>query len=498
MRNTHKNSCESSTSDITDWSSIQWKKVEKYVNKQQKRIYSAEKEGNAHKVRNIQRMLTNSKSVVLLAVRRVTQINKGKRTPGIDGKIILTDKERGELVDKIMSSKIECHKPKPAYRKYIKKKSGKLRPLGIPVIIDRVYQEIVRIILEPQAEAQFEPTSYGFRPNRSVHDAIERIFNNIRGGKWVYVYEGDFKDCFNNLSHEYILEQLKGFPLKGLVERFLKAGYVDNQVFNSTDKGTPQGGLLSPLLANIALTGLEECLNISYKKVVENKNGSTSEYFRTKGKYRITRYADDFVIFAKTKEDIEKVPELLDPYLQERGLILAEDKTKITHVTEGFDFLGANCRLYNTKDGLRCFIKPSKDSIKKFKAKIYDKVKSLHGYNVDYLIDELNPIIMGAANFWSPWVSKEIFNQLDDYIWNLTFKFLCRMHKNKSKGWIVNKYYPFYYDGKHYGNWVLTGPKKGNHLRKMVWTPIKRHRMIKHNYSPYDKTKTEYFEQRVS
>ena len=267
MRNTHKNSCESSTSDITDWSSIQWKKVEKYVNKQQKRIYSAEKEGNAHKVRNIQRMLTNSKSVVLLAVRRVTQINKGKRTPGIDGKIILTDKERGELVDKIMSSKIECHKPKPAYRKYIKKKSGKLRPLGIPVIIDRVYQEIVRIILEPQAEAQFEPTSYGFRPNRSVHDAIERIFNNIRGGKWVYVYEGDFKDCFNNLSHEYILEQLKGFPLKGLVERFLKAGYVDNQVFNSTDKGTPQGGLLSPLLANIALTGWKNVLIFHIRKL---------------------------------------------------------------------------------------------------------------------------------------------------------------------------------------------------------------------------------------
>ena len=158
-----------------------------------------------------------------------------------------------------------------------------------------------------------------------------------------------------------------------MVERFLKAGYVDNQVFHDTDKGTPQGGLLSPLLANIALTGLEECLNITYKKEVEDRRGSISEYYRTKGKYRVTRYADDFIILAKTKEDIEKVLELLEPYLNERGLILAEDKTKITHMTEGFDFLGANCRLYKTKDGLRCYIKPSKDSIKKFESKIYEK-----------------------------------------------------------------------------------------------------------------------------
>ena len=498
MRNAHINLYESTTPDTTDWLSIEWKKVEKYVDKQQKRIYSAEKEGDTHKVRNIQRMLMRSRAVVMLAVRRVTQVNKGKRTPGIDGNVVLTNKEREKLVDKIMSRKIERHKPKPAYRKYIKKKSGKLRPLGIPAIIDRVYQEIVRIILEPQAEARFEPTSYGFRPKRSVHDAIERIFHNIRGGVWIYAYEGDFKDCFNNLSHEFILKQLKGFPLIGLVERFLKAGYVDNQVFHDTDKGTPQGGLLSPLLANIALTGLEECLNITYKKEVEDKRGSISEYYRTKGKYRVTRYADDFIIFAKTKEDIEKVPELLEPYLSERGLILAEDKTKITHVMEGFDFLGANCRLYTTKDGLRCYIKPSKDSIKKFESKIYGKTKSLHGYSVDYLIDELNPIIQGTANFWKPWVSKKIFGQMDHYIWEITFNFACRMHSNKSKDWIINKYYPFYFDGKHYGNWVLTGPKKGNHLKKMVWTPIRRHKMIKYNYSPYDKTKTEYFKQRES
>ena len=320
MGNTsNRNICKSASSDITDWKSIDWEKIEKYVDKQQKRIYKAEVENRKRDVRNIQRMLTHSKAVLLLAVRRVTQTNKGRKTAGIDGFRALADKDKIELINELSKRNIHKHKPKPTIRKYIPKKNGKKRALGIPTIIDRVYQEIIRIILEPQAEANFEPISYGFRPKRGVHDAIERIFYNIRGDKWCWVFEGDFRACFDNLSHDFILKQLRGFPLIKVVERFLKAGYVDNNVFNSTDKGTPQGGLLSPLLANIALTGLEECLNISYKETSKvDKDGNIIFTYKTHGKYRVVRYADDFVIFAKNKEDIMKVRYILEFYLHER------------------------------------------------------------------------------------------------------------------------------------------------------------------------------------
>ena len=270
---------ESASSDTTDWKTIQWDRIEQYVDKQQKRIYKAEVENRNRDVRNIQRMLSCSKAVLLLAIKRVTEVNKGRRTPGIDGFLALTDSQKGKLVDELLEKDIYKHRPKPTLRKYIPKKNGKKRALGIPTIKDRIYQEIVRIILEPQAEAKFEATSYGFRPNRGVYDAIERIFLNIKGNKWCWVFEGDFRSCFDNLSHDFILKQLNRFPLRNLVKRFLEAGYVDNNIFNATEKGTPQGGLLSPLLANIALTGLEEYLDITYRKKYYNPNKKDTNIF---------------------------------------------------------------------------------------------------------------------------------------------------------------------------------------------------------------------------
>lgn len=494
MSNTQNNNYSgSTTSDITDWADISWSKIEKYVDKLQKRIYRAENEKDSYKVRNLQRLLIYSDSTLLLAIKRVTQTNKGKRTAGIDKFRALTGEQRINLFHKMKTMNIRLHKPKPALRKYIPKKNGKYRSLGIPVIIDRIYQEILRMALEPQAEVNFEPTSYGFRPKRGVHDAVARIFHNIVRGKWCWVFEGDFKSCFDTLNHEFILSQIRGFPCSNLINRFLKAGYVDDNIFHRTSKGTPQGGLLSPLLANIALNGMEQYLGISYKEILRSKEGNPYIVFMTIGNYRMVRYADDFVIFAQNRKDIEEVYDILKPYLEERGLTLAEDKTRITHISEGFDFLGFNFRQYDTKGGNKCFIKPSKKSIKSFKAKVRDRFRLFNGHNVDELIDNLNPLIIGTANFWRHVVSKKTFSNMDYYLWNKVYKFLRRLHPKKGWNWIKEKYFPRFDNGKHKDKWVLTGSKTGRYLYKMSWTPIFRHSMIKNNYSPYDATKKEYF-----
>ena len=492
------NICVSESSDTTDWNSINWNRIERYVDKQQKRIYKAEVNNDKRKVRDIQRLLASSKAVLLLATRRVTEINKGRNTPGPDGFLAKTSKEKGELVDRLFKKSIYNYNPSPTLRIYIPKKNGKMRPLSIPTISDRINQERIRILLEPQMEARFEPTSYGFRPNRGVYDAIQRIYYNIYTDNWRWVFEGDYKGCFDNLSHDFIINQLKGSVLKGVVERILKAGYLDNNVFNETNKGTPQGSLLSPLLANIALTGLEEYLNITYKEVNYNRNGEKHKTYVSKGNYRLVRYADDFVIFAQTKEEIEEVKTILEPYLDERGLELAKDKTTITHTHDGFNFLGFNCRLYKSGSSYKCLIKPSKESIKKAKMKINDIFKYCTGQNVDFLIEKLNPVLKGIGYFWRISVAKKIFNDIDYYVWRKLYKFLRRLHPKKSWKWVVKKYFPQYDDeGTFIGKWTLVGPNEKNQLFKMSKIPIRRWNMIKHNYTPYDSSKTEYFENRI-
>lgn len=488
-------SFESTTSYATLWSNTDWNKTQKYVDKQQCRIYRAESNNDKRKVRDLQRMLVRSNAALKLAIRRVTQINKGKKTPGLDGFRAVNDEQREELFVKMMNMNINFYKPKPAYRIHIPKKNNKTRPLSIPVVIDRVYQELLRMALEPQWEFKFEPISYGFRPKRRAHDAMERIFYNVKNGNWCWVFEGDFKSCFDTLDHNFILKQIDGFPYVNVVEKFLKAGFVDNNVFFRTKIGTPQGGLLSPLLANIALTGMEDCLGISYNKVTR-KNGSIT--YNAKGNYRMTRYADDFVIFAKSKDEIEKVYDILNPYLEERGLILAEDKTRITHISEGFDFLGFETRQRHTKDGDKCFIKPSKDSLKNARTKIAERFELMKGHNVGDLIDALNPLIIGIVNYWKPMVSTVAFEKMDNYIWIKVKKFLKHLHPQKGWKWIRRRYFPDPKpEDKHQDRWILTDPVSGRQLVKMRWTNIdKRHIMIKHNYSPFDSDKSEYFKNR--
>ena len=273
------------------WNSINWNSVEYNIFKIQKRIFEAEKEGNYRKVNSLCRLLVNDKRSLLYSIKVVTKKNKGKRTSGIDGMVIKKDYERMALFYKLSDYKISLHNPKPVRRIYIPKKNGKTRPLGIPSIIDRVYQEVCKLALEPMFEAKFESSTYGFRPCRGTSDAIEKIHTFTRGLKRKYIFEGDFKSCFDTLSHQHILDKLGNFPLKGLIKKWMKAGYLENNVFHKTQAGTPQGGIISPLLANIALDGMEEALNIMYKQR-KSKNGYT---YVNKSKYAVIKYADDFV-----------------------------------------------------------------------------------------------------------------------------------------------------------------------------------------------------------
>ena len=487
----------------TDWQTINWQKAEKYVEKLQKRIFHAEQSKDKRKVRDLQRTLMKSKSALLMSVRRVTQINKGKRTAGVDGFKALLPKERLSLYHQMLEMDISLHKPKPAYRTYIKKKNGKLRPLGIPTIKDRVYQNVVKLALEPQWEARFEPSSYGFRPKRSCHDAMVKIHQNLcgntRGRSWIF--EGDFKACFDTLNHDFILKQIEGFPEADVIAKWLKAGFVDNSVFNETEDGTPQGGIISPLLANIALHGMEKALGIKYTPCKRTR-GITYE---NQTKYSLCRYADDFVVMCHTKEEAENVRVLLAGYLSERGLTFADDKTKITHVEEGFDFLGFNVRRYNVtlfrkgqqpRPGKKLLIKPSKDSVKALKAKIKDVYAKARGKNAQYLIGKLNPIITGTANYWKTQVAKEIFRDIDCYLWKKTERWVIRLHPRKNWDWIKKQYFKPDSTGQSRAKWILTDPVTGMQLKRMSWTEIKRHEMIKHISTPFDSTFAEYFRKR--
>ena len=252
----------------TNWNTINWKKVNSTVRNLRQRIFRASVEGNKKKVRSLQRLLMKSFSNRALSVRQVTQVNFGKNTAGVDRLLVKTPKARGQLLDYL--SLYEIWKAKPTRRIYIPKKNGKLRPLGIPTIRDRCCQAMVKNALEPYWEARFEATSYGFRPGRGCHDAIDKIFKIVTGGKKKWVLDADISGAFDNIDHKYLMKTIGKFPAKELIKQWLKAGYIEDLQFSPTESGTPQGGVVSPLLCNIALHGMEEALDVKH---VIRKNG---------------------------------------------------------------------------------------------------------------------------------------------------------------------------------------------------------------------------------
>src|SRR6266481_4421437 len=408
------------TEKQTNWNAIDWRKANRTVRNLRQRIFRAAQEGNLKKVRSLQKLMLKSYSNRLVSVRRVTQINAGKNTPGVDKLVVKTPAARGRMVDTL--AHYTLWKAKPAKRVYIPKTNNKLRPLGIPVVMDRCLQAMVKNALEPAWEARFEGTSYGFRPGRSCHDAIEKIFVLARPNKTKkWVLDADIKGAFDNISHDYLLNTIGPVPGKELIKQWLKAGYVEQEVFHTTERGTPQGGVASPLLANIALHGMEEAIGVKY-----NCRGELV------GKRAVVRYADDFVCFCETREDAEQVQRILTEWLKERGLTLSEEKTRIVHLTEGFDFLSFNIRHYpapqTARTGWKLLIKPSKEAVQAVQQKLKDLWSKGQGTRVRSTLTKLNPVIRGWANYFRTVVATEAFRHLDNWMFSKADHYTKWMH----------------------------------------------------------------------
>lgn len=473
------------TERTTDWNNVNWRDCNRIVRNLRQRIFKASQEGKLRKVRSLQRLMMRSYSNIVLSVRKITQINRGKQTPGVDKLVIKTPVARGVLVEALI--KFIPWKPLPAKRVYILKPNGKKRPLSIPSIIDRCLQAIVKNALEPAWESKFEGTSYGFRPGRSTHDAIAKIFTIARSNnKKKWVLDADIEGCFDNIAHENLMKTIGNFSARKLIHQWLKSGYMDNIGFHSTEAGVPQGGIISPLLANIALHGMEPALDIKYKK--------RGDLISSRA---IVRYADDLVVFCETKEDTEKAKFVLNEWLGSRGLKLSEEKTKIVHLSAGFDFLGFNVRQYAVSHptGWKLLIKPSKKSVQRIRDNLRQDWIKLIGHNVNTVIEKLNPMIRGIANYFRIGVSSETFTKLDKWMFHREYRYAQHTHPIKNWNWRQSKYWGRL-NLERQDKWVFGDKQTGKYLLKFSWFKISRHVLVKGKSSPDDPSLTEYWRKR--
>ena len=471
----------------TCWEEIDWQKARAYVKKLQMRIVKAQKRGHYSKVKSLQWLLTHSFYAKALAVKRVTS-NSGKRTSGVDHELWLTPQAKFNAISKLNR---RGYRPQPLRRHYIPKKNGKMRPLSIPTMTDRAMQTLYKFSLEPIAETYADPNSYGFRIGRSTHDAIEQCFTDLNKGKSPkWILEGDIKGCFDHISHQWLLENI---PMDTqILEKWLKCGYVETQKLFPTDEGTPQGGTISPTLMNMTLDGLERLLHdrLPTRKKVNGKTHCN--------KMNFVRYADDFIITGESPEFLrEKVLPIVREFLTERGLQLSEEKTVITHIGEGFDFLGKNIRKYNGK----LLIKPCKSAVKSFLGKVRDIIKSSKSIKQEILIRRLNPVIRGWVNNQRYVVSSKVFSTVDYEIYKCLWQWAKRRHKKKSRKWIAKKYWHDI-DSRQwtfsvpYENQGTEGKPLYCKLEYATDTKIIRFKKIVAEANPFDEYWTDYFEER--
>ena len=465
-----------------DWHAINWPQVHRNVRRLQVRIVKAVQAGRWGKVQALQHLLTHAFSAKALAVKRVTE-NSGKRTPGIDGILWDTPEKKAQALGQLRQ---RGYRPQPLRRLWIPKNHGNgRRPLGIPCQVDRAMQALYLQALEPVAETTGDPNSYGFRPERSTADAMEQCFtvlNKRKSPKWVL--EGDIQSCFDAISHDWLLAHI---PMaKTMLRKWLKAGFMDQGVLYPTEAGTPQGGIASPVLANLTLDGLERELSKHFPKPKSGANAQVN----------LVRYCDDWIITARSRDILEQeVKPLVERFLAERGLRLSPDKTKIIHINAGFDFLGQNVRMYNGK----LLIKPSRKSVKSLVGKVREVIKINKPTPAGQLIGQLNPLLRGWANYHRHVVSKVIFAKIDHAIFQALWCWAKRRHPNKPPGWIRQKYFTRVANNHWVFHGITTsqGKTQEHRLIRLAYTPIKRHIKVKAAANPYDPAWERYFEARL-
>jgi len=460
-----------------DWQGINWSRIKRQVRRLQAHIAKATKEGRHGKVKALQWLLTHSHSGKALAVQRVTT-NRGKHTPGVDNDIWKTSKAKANAVASLQR---RGYKPLPLRRTYIPKKNGKKRPLGIPTKKDRAMQALYWLALEPVAETTADGNSYGFRPWRSTADAAEQCFICLAkrdSAQWVL--EADIAGCFDTISHQWLIDNI---PMDTpILRKWLKAGFVFNNELFPTVSGTPQGGIISPGLANMCLDGLERALATAFPQAKQRGL-----------KMHMVRYADDMVITGNSRELLENeaMPVLVE-FLKERGLSLSREKTRITHITEGVDFLGWNMRKY----GGKLLTKPSKANIKAHLAKVREIIKANKTIKQVDLIGILNPVLRGWANYHRHAVAKNVFARNDHEVWSMLWKWAKRRHPNKGLRWIMVKYFHTRRDRK----WLFIAEEADRKGERQLFLeasmPIRRHIKIRTKANPHDPVWREYFNAR--
>lgn len=461
-----------------NWDTVEWPKVVADVRRLQMRIAKAFREGRYGKVKALQWLLTHSFSAKLLAVKRVVQ-NQGAKTPGVDNIVWDTPAKK---INAAKSLSRRSYQTKPLKRIYIpKKQKGKLRPLSIPAMQCRAMQALYLLSLEPVAENMADKNSYGFRPLRSAADAIEQCFRSLaRRISARYILEGDISTCFDSLSHQWLLNNV--LMDKVMLGKWLTAGYIEKGKLYPTTVGASQGSIISPTILTVALSGLEQAI----KAVIKPQD-----------KVNACVYADDFIITGSTKEIlVDRIKPTVEAFLSKRGLSLAQEKTKITHINEGFDFLGMNIRKYNGK----LIIKPAKSSIKRLLADIREIIKLNKTAKTENLTHLLNPKISGWANYYCHVCSKETFSYIDHNIFKAIWSWAVRRHPNKGVRWVKRKY--FRIDKSRH--WVFSAASK-NKYGKNIWVdlvkaskiPIRRHTKIRSAATPYDPEYHKYLEKRI-